>query len=141
MATRRCGARVSTEEVSLGIWQFVRIMVRLEETAEVRGTGSRDRLYRAWRASWDEMDRELTRLGESDAGAFADLMMDHDIVLPLPRDQRGQLGRTIDEVIAQLSRTIAAEERDTERRRHLRFERTELGKLGKRIAPAGGSRK
>lgn len=87
------------------------------------------------------MDRELTRLGESDAGAFADLMMDHDVVLPLPRDQRGQLNQTIDEVIAQLSRTIATEERDTERRRHLRFERTELGKLGKRIVSTGGPRK
>ena len=141
MATRRRGARASTEEVSLDVWQFVRIMVRLEETAEVRGTGSRDRLYRAWRASWDEMDRELTRLGESDADAFAELMMDHDVVLPLPRDQRGQLNQTIDEVIAQLSRTIAAEERDTERRRHLRFERTELGKLGKRIVSTGGPRK
>ena len=141
MATRRCGARVSAGEVSLDVWQFVRVMVRLEETAEVRGTGSRDRLYRAWRASWDKMDRELTRLGESDADAFAELMMDHDVVLPLPRDQRGQLNRTIDEVIAELSRTIAVEERDTERQRHLRFERTELGKLGKRIVSTGGSRK
>ena len=141
MATRRRGARESTEEVSLDVWQFVRIMVRLEETAEVRGTGSRDRLYRAWRASWDEMDRELTRLGESNADAFAELMMDHDVVLPLPRDQRGQLNRTIDEVIAELSRTIAVEERDTERQRHLRFERTELGKLGKRIVSTGGPRK
>lgn len=140
MAARRRGVNAPAGEVSLDVWQFVRIMVRLEETAQVRGTGSRDRLYRAWRAPWDEIDRELAHFGKSDAGAFADLMMDHNVVLPFPEDQRGQLGQTIDEVIAQLSKTIAVEEEDAERRRHLRFERTELGRLRKRIAPAGGSR-
>ena len=140
MATRRHGIRVSAGEVCLDVWQFVRIMVRLEETAEVRGPRSRDRLYRAWRAPWDEIDRELARLGKSDAGAFADLMMDHGVVLPFPEDQKDQLGQTIDEVIAQLSKTIAVEEEDTERRHHFRFERAELGKLRKRIVPVGGSR-
>ena len=131
---------VSAGEVSLDVWQFVRIMVRLEETAEVRGADSHDRLYRAWRAPWDEIDRELAHLGKSDAGAFADLMMGHNVVLSFPEDQRVRLGRTIDEVIAQLSTTIAIEEEDAERRRHLRFERTELGKLRKRIVRDGGSR-
>ncbi len=141
MATRRGGARAPSGKVALGVWQFVRVMVRLEETAATRGKKPRDGLYREWRESWREVDRELARLGKSDAAAFADLMMDHDVVLPCPEDRKGALGRVIDEVVAALSAAIAAGEDDAERLRHLRFERTELGKLRKRIAPARGRRK
>ena len=141
MAIRRSGTRASAVKNAFRVWQFVRIMVRLEETAKTRGRSPRDRLYREWRASWDEVDRALTRLGESDADAFADLMMDHDVVLPCSEDQKGPLGQVIDEVVAQLSKAIAAREGSTEQLRHLRFERTELVKLRKRIVPASRSRK
>ena len=141
MAIRRSGTRASAVKNAFRVWQFVRIMVRLEETAKTRGRSPRDRLYREWRASWDEVDRALTRLGESDADAFADLMMDHDVVLQCSEDQKGPLGQVIDEVVAQLSKAIAAREGSTEQLRHLRFERTELVKLRKRIVPASRSRK
>lgn len=141
MAIRRSGARASAVKNAFRVWQFVRIMVRLEETAKTRGRSPRDRLYREWRASWDEVDRALTRLGGSDADAFADLMMDHDVVLQCSEDQKGRLAQVIDEVVAQLSKAIAAREGSAEQLRHLRFERTELVKLRNRIVPAGRSRK
>lgn len=136
MAARRHAAQARGREVAFTVWQFVRVMVRLEETSRRGGDRPRDRLYEEWRSSWEEVDKELTRLGKSDPDAFSDLMMDHDVVVTCEAGaQLSQLLQVIDEVVGQLSKAIAAREGGPEQLQHLKFERGELGKLKKRIAP------
>lgn len=73
-------------------WQFVRLMVRLEQTAGE--DAARSRLLESWQADWAALDRKLEELRQDDFEAFADLMMNHEI--------------TFDEVDAQDRATLAA---------------------------------
>ena len=141
MAARRRAPRELTGDVTFTVWQFVRVMVRLEETSRGRGNRPRDQLYAGWRDAWREVDQELTRLGKDDPDAFANLMMEHEVVLACPsKIQLNQVVQVIEEVAAQLSKSIAAKAGGPEQLRHLKFERTELDKLKKRIAPGSKAR-
>ena len=142
MAARRRAPRELTGDVTFTVWQFVRVMVRLEESSRGRGNRPRDQLYAGWRDAWREVDQELTRLGKDDPDAFANLMMEHEVVLACPsKIQLNQVVQVIEEVAAQLSKSIAAKAGGPEQLRHLKFERTELDKLKKRIAPGSKARK
>ena len=142
MATRQPHTRDPDVRFTFTVWQFVRNMVRLEESARLRGQRPRDQLYQRWQLSWLEIDEELTRIGQSDLGGFADLMMDHDVVVSCQStSQLTQVVRVIEEVVQQLSKSIASKDGDTEQLRHLRFERGELEKLKKRVAARRSARK
>ena len=142
MAARRRAPRELTGDVTFTVWQFVRVMVRLEESSRSRGNRPRDQLYAGWRDAWREVDQELTRLGKDDPDGFADLMMEHEVVLACPsKFQLNQVVQVIEEVASQLSKSIAAKAGGPEQLRHLKFERTELDKLKKRIAPGSKTQK
>ena len=135
-AARRRAPRERDTRLTFTVWQFVRIMVRLEETSRADGSRPRDQLFRAWRESWLEVDRELTRLGEVDPKGFSDLMMSHDVVVSCqPGAQFNQAIKAIEEVSSQLGSAIAARKGGAEQLRHLRLERDELNKLKKRLEP------
>ena len=142
MAVRRCAPRELTGDVTFTVWQFVRIMVRIEETSRSRGNRPRDKLFTGWCDAWREVDQELTRLSNDDPDGFADLMMEHEVVLACPsKIQLSQVVQVIEEVASQLSKSIAAKAGGPEQLRHLKFERTELDKLKKRIAPGSKTQK
>lgn len=142
MVGRRRAPREFTGDVTFTVWQFVRVMVRLEETSRSRGNRPRDQLYAGWRDAWREVDQELTRLGKDDPDGFADLMMEHEVVLACPsKIQLNQVVQVIEEVASQLSKSIAAKVGGPEQLRHLKHERTELDKLKKRIAPSAKAKK
>lgn len=111
----------------LDVWQFVRVMVALEAMPE---TAAR----RAWGEAWREIDDRLERLRETDAAAFATLMMDEEVVLPIPGvnvlgDAARALRRVEDELAAALSEPGLSEER----RSALAFERRALGRRRKAL--------
>ncbi len=142
MAARRRSPHDSDVSLTFSVWQFVRVMVRLEASARLRGQRPRDQLYQRWQASWREVDEELTRLGKSNPDGFAELMMDHDVVVSCQStSQLNQVVRVIEEVIQQLSKSISSKDGNAEQLRHLRFERGELDKLKKRIAHRRPARK
>ena len=67
-------------ELRIPVWQFVRIMVELEG----RASSKRPRggsVYTDWRDAWAELDARLSDLGERDAAAFANLMMEQEVVV------------------------------------------------------------
>ena len=69
-------------------------------------------------------------------------MMDHDVVVSCQStSQLTQVVRVIEEVVQQLSKSIASKDGDAEQLRHLRFERGELEKLKKRVAARRSARK
>jgi hypothetical protein len=59
------------------VWQFVRVMVHLEEHG-AKGAGS---LYADWRSTWEKLDKRLESLAASDPDAFARLMMAEKVVI------------------------------------------------------------
>ncbi|MCZ6593025.1 MAG: hypothetical protein O7G13_13890 [Alphaproteobacteria bacterium] len=121
-------------ELRLAVWQFVRIMVQLETASRARGRRSAPSLYGAWRSAWQEVDRRLTELGKTDTAGFSDLMMEQEVVLQCRgRAQLNELMRTLDNVVNQLKAEIKAASGDARQMTDLRFERTELETLGRRL--------
>jgi hypothetical protein len=118
-------------KLAIDVWQLVRMMVQLEHQAGARGGSS---AYDEWREAWQEIDRRLDELGRTDAEAFAELMMNHQVVLTVsdPR-QLEEAAAALDEVIAQMSASLKDGEGDARQRADLRFERAALAALRQRL--------
>lgn len=133
--------------LDITVWQFVRIMVQLEAVAKSRGGRRAGRaappqqerpVFGDWRAAWQEIDRELTRLGSSDADAFSDLMMNQNVILECrSRSQINEVMRAIENVVHQMRGEVAASTGDEEHISDLRFEIRELEKLAKKLSGVG----
>jgi hypothetical protein len=109
--------------IAFTTWQFVRVMVRLEETR--KDAPDRRVLYREWADDWRVLDAELERLRDEDFDAFSDLMMEREVVFAaVPAETGRTVAAVIDEVVDQL----AEERRGATRRERddLDFERAEL---------------
>ena len=86
--------------LEFAVWQFVRIMVRLEEQAAKKRGFARTSVFGAWRARWREVDQRLSKLGQADAEGFSDLMMRQKVVIEdATAPQRAEVARVIVEVI------------------------------------------
>lgn len=121
-------------ELRLVVWQFVRIMVQLETASRARGRQNAPSLYGAWRPAWQEIDRRLTQLGKTDSAAFSDLMMEQEVVVQCRnRVQCNELIRVVDNVVNQLKAGSKAASGDARAITDIRFERTELETLSRRL--------
>ncbi len=89
------------------VWEFVRVMVRLESAPARRPKKSGRTFYRAHREAWEKLDRRLARLAESDADAFSDLMMNRHVTAAFETpDQMRQVAGALDGVVAEMGREI-----------------------------------
>jgi hypothetical protein len=117
--------------LSFAVWQFVRLMVRLEETRG--GATAREALYKAWRADWTTLDKELERLSETDFAAFAQTMMDQEVVFEeATPEQRDTVVAVLREVANRIQ--TEASKAKGEKREDLRFEAEQLAALAKDMA-------
>ena len=111
--------------VTFATWQFVRLMVRLEESIGRRP--ERKRLYAHWQPDWEQLDAELERLRTEDFDAFSDLMMEHEI--SFDDVDNGQLALVVD-VVDEVAGQVAARKSDSHApRKDLDFEAQELTAL------------
>ena len=118
-----------TDEIAIDVWQFVRIMVALEG-------GAKGAAWSAWREAWEELDARLEALRESDPPGFAELMMRHQVVLPVTgRRQRAEAVAALDAVLARLDANLGESGLDADSAKHLRFEHRELAALRRTLAP------
>lgn len=116
--------------VTFSTWQFVRLMVRLEETRDQQA--DRRRLYATWQSDWEKLDAELERLRAKDFAAFSDLMMDHDVSFEsVDLDDLKTAAEVVEEVAAQVARARKSD--GGARRQDLDFEAEELAALGKAL--------
>jgi hypothetical protein len=67
--------------VNFVVWQFVRIMVCLEQQVGDSEDVRKNSVLSAWRGIWRELDSRLAELGQSDTAAYADLMMEQEVVI------------------------------------------------------------
>ncbi len=67
------------QEIRFTVWQFVRLMVQLEESIKKDKTGPAKKLFDAWEDVWVELDAQLIDLGRENPDAFAELMMNQEV--------------------------------------------------------------
>ena len=120
-------------ELRMPVWQFVRLMVQVEETLKTAKGRNRDPavkdVFDAWDDIWLELDARLETLGREDQDAFSELMMRQDVVLTdlTPRRAR-TVAKEVRKVI-QSMRLRLKSEKDKQAREDLEFEIDELGDL------------
>jgi len=120
------------QTVEFTVWEFVRIMVDLEERVS---NGRESPLYDRWQDAWTELDERLTKLGKKNADAFSDLMMHQTVSLDLVRAKhKTELLKTIEAVVRKLTAAHKAKEGDKSHRESLRFEIGELNDLRVRVS-------
>lgn len=130
-------------ELRFTVWQFVRLMVHLEDAA--KPAAAQRRLYEAWRDVWTPLDRELADLAAGDAEAYSTMMMDQDVVFEdATSDQAAAAAGALEAVMADLDAAIAQEadkaegpDGDEAFVQSLKFERRELRQLARKLARLG----
>ena len=111
-------------------WQYVRVMVRLEETRD--RDAARRTLWAAWAADWHKVDRELERLRNADFARFADAMMAQEVIFdPVDAATARTVVRLAREVAGELDR--AQQGGDPAARQDLAFEQAGLADLAARF--------
>ena len=121
-------------EFKFRVWEFVRVMVRLENVPAGRSKNPGKTFYLAHRDAWTKLDRRLDRLAESDAQAFSNLMMKQHVTAAFetPEQVREATG-AVDGVIAEMNREIAKGGEDAELLVNLESEIKELRVLKRRL--------
>ena len=66
-------------EVRFTVWQFVRLMVQMEESIKSDKIGNIKKLYHGWEDIWVDLDAKLLDLGRNNPDEFADLMMNQEV--------------------------------------------------------------
>ena len=98
--------------VNFAVWQFVRIMVCLEQQVGDSNDARKKSVLSAWREIWQELDNRLAELGQADAAAYADLMMEQEVIIDeISAPQIDEVITAIDNV----SKEITAELKKTSR--------------------------
>ena len=116
-------------ELRFTVWQFVRLMVRLELHPDAR--------LDAWGDLWADMDQDLAALAESDPDAYGETMMDKEVVMEdATLDQATAAKLALDAVMDELDQAIETES-DAELLLSLKFERRELRQLTRKLARFG----
>ncbi len=126
-----------TRSLRLDVWQFVRLMVQLEETLEKtpgQGKGTAHRaLFERWEDIWVDLDARLVDLGQHDMDAFADLMMNQEVVLDdLSQGECRLIGGEMEKVVRTIVFRLKATE-DPGDVEDLSFERDELTELIRKL--------
>lgn len=116
--------------IAFATWQFVRLMVRLEESR--RQSGERRSLYDAWRADWETLDGELERLRRDDFGAFSELMVDKEVVFDSVKTHHVE---TVAMLLAEVADQLARDQVKArgKKKDDLRFEENELRELAETL--------
>jgi hypothetical protein len=129
------------KELTLDVWQFVRLMVGMEETLNAHGGGKGSdlkTLYDRWEDLWVDLDARLVDLGRHDFDAFADLMMRQEVVLEDVSDtERELVRRELEKVVARIKTQLTGTD-DPGDVEDLSFERDELTLLIRDLRKGGG---
>ena len=111
-------------------WQFVRVIVRLEETRS--RDSARRVLWAAWAADWRKLDAELEAQRTADFGRFARAMMDQEVIFdPVDAATARTVARLAREVAGGIGRALKGA--GAADRENLAFEQAGLDDLAGRL--------
>lgn len=118
------------------VWQFVRLMVHLEDHRSALDPAldkDQAQLYDAWAEVWVPLDQDLAQLAADDPDAYSDMMMDQDVVIEGATPRHAETARaTLIAVIADMDTAIADTD-DLDLIESLKFERRELSQLVRKL--------
>ncbi|MBL4613286.1 MAG: hypothetical protein JKY27_00200 [Magnetovibrio sp.] len=123
-------------EIRFTVWQFVRLMVHLEDSAPGQDTehAAQSALLKAWNDIWQPLDTELGELAKSDFDAYSALMMDRELVIDdATSDQTQSAKKVIEQIMTIMDKAIKADE-DPDQLQNLKFERRELRQLSRKLS-------
>ena len=116
-------------ELRFTVWQFVRLMVHLEQHPDTR--------LNAWGEIWRDLDAELAALAEHDVEAYGETMMDKEVVLEDATPAQALAAKdALETVMDELDQAIAAENQqdlEPEHLQSLKFERRELRQFTRKL--------
>jgi len=119
-------------EIRFTVWQFVRLMVHLEESTDI--SADQSALKDSWNDQWQPLDQELGELAERDFEAYGELMMDQDVVIEdATAGQALIAGQVIERVQADMDQAIEAGG-EPAHLQNLKFERRELRQLARKLS-------
>jgi len=113
-------------ELEFTVWQFVRIMVDLEERGDISPA------YKAWREAWQELDGQLEKNRRKSAAAFADLMMNKEIVVEADKAMIKDAAAAAQRVAKSIAKA-RNKTKDQRAKDELMFEQGELEELWGRL--------
>jgi hypothetical protein len=94
--------------INFVIWQFVRIMVCLEQQTNETDGLRKESVLSVWSEIWQELDGRLAELGETDAAAYADLMMEQEVIIDeISAPQIDEVVGVVDLVSEQINAELA----------------------------------
>lgn len=114
-------------EIRFTVWQFVRLMVHLEEVSDPA------ELLGAWGDIWTPLDADLGHLAEDDFDAFSDLMMNQDVVIENATESQALAAADALTAVMKALDSAIDEGGEDEQLQHLKFERRELRQLARKI--------
>ena len=118
-------------ELRFTVWQFVRLMVHLEEGRD--HDADHQSLLTAWQDVWSDLDETLARLAAEDPDAYSALMMDQDVVIADATAKQTQTAcQALKDVMAQMDEAIG-KEAEKDLLDSLKFERRELRQLTRKL--------
>jgi hypothetical protein len=117
------------------VWQFVRLMVHLEDrqTAKSGPRPDETALLKAWADIWSPLDQDLARLAESDTDAYSDMMMDQDVVIEDATPAEVLTAKAALEAVIKEMDLAIKRGGETALLDSLSFERRELGQLTRKL--------
>jgi hypothetical protein len=121
----------NARELRFTVWQFVRLMVHLEETS--KRSRDQEALFTAWSDVWTPLDQDLAHLGASDADAYSDMMMDQDVVIEDATAEQAATAKVVLQAVIETMDTAIKSERDQKLLDSLTFERRELHTLVRKL--------
>ena len=125
-------------ELRFTVWQFVRLMVQLEKSTENAKSGPLRTLYEGWEDIWVDLDARLVDLGKHDPDAFADLMMDQEVICnDVSKDDCALVVEQLALAVTEI-KSLLNESEDEETVEDLSFERDELQDLAKEFRKLAG---
>ena len=117
---------------NLKIWQFVRIMVELEETKASTKDKNKFRsrpVYKDWKDKWLDIDNKLEELNQSNHLAYSNKMMVEEVSIDFrSKAQLNEVISSLDRVIRKIKMRIKKSDNNQDNK-GLNFEKVELGKL------------
>ena len=113
-------------DITMPVWQFVRLMVRIEEIQEKYSDTNLRKLYSEWEEFWADLDARLLDAGHRSREEFANMMMQQEVVMHRVDDiQVALVRRELTALIKQLQK-LAAEAKLKEDTRNLNYEWREI---------------
>ena len=117
---------MTVNDLRLTVWQFVRLMVQVDETLAAKPDPGAQAVKDMWDDIWLDIDARLEELGRKDPDGFATMMMDQEVVLTgMTPSLQSAIGSEVAKVVRAMQGTRRST-KDQQSKDDLTFEIQEL---------------